>query len=57
MIRYTCKIKNKFIGGIIMDKEIKEKLIEELEKSLKEAKEEGDEARAKRLKSTLDRFK
>ena len=57
MIRYTFKIKNKFIGGIIMDKEIKEKLIEELEKSLKEAKEEGDEARAKRLKSTLDRFK
>ena len=29
----------------------------ELEKSLKEAKEEGDEARAKRLKSTLDRLK
>ena len=40
-----------------MNKEIKEKLIEELEKSLKEAKEEGDEARAKRLKSTLDRLK
>ena len=57
MITYTCMIKNKFIGGIIMDKEIKEKLIEELEKSLKEAKEEGDEARAKRLKSTLDRLK
>ena len=57
MIRYNYKIKNKFIGGIIMDKEIKEKLIKELEKSLKEAKEEGDEARAKRLKSTLDRFK
>ena len=40
-----------------MDKEIKEKLIEELKKSLEEAKEEGDKARAKRLKSTLDRFK
>ena len=40
-----------------MDKEIKEKLIKELNKSLKEAKEEGDEARAKRLKSTLNRFK
>ena len=40
-----------------MDKEIKEKLIEELEKSLEEAKEEGDEARAKRLKGTLDRLK
>ena len=36
-----------------MDKEIKEKLIEELEKSLKEAKEEGDEARAKRLTDKL----
>ena len=57
MIRYTCKIKNKFIGGIIMDKEIKEKLIEELEKSLKEAKENGELERAKRLKSTLDRLK
>ena len=40
-----------------MDKEIKEKLIEELEKSLEEAKEEGDKARAKRLKGTLDRLK
>ena len=39
-----------------MDKEIKEKLIEELKKSLEESKEEGNEARAKRLKSTLDRF-
>ena len=40
-----------------MDKEIKEKLIEELEKSLKEAKENGELERAKRLKSTLDRLK
>ena len=40
-----------------MDKEIKEKLIEELNKSLKEAKENGELERAKRLKSTLDRFK
>ena len=40
-----------------MDKEIKEKLIEELNKSLKEAKEEGDEARAKRFEKLLDRLK
>ena len=40
-----------------MDKEIKEKLIEELEKSLKEAKEKGESERAKRLKGTLDRLK
>ena len=40
-----------------MDKEIKEKLIEELDKSLKEAKEEGELERAKRLKGTLDRLK
>ena len=40
-----------------MDKEIKEKLIEELEKSLKEAKENGELERAKRLKSTLNRLK
>ena len=39
------------------DKELNKKMVEELNKSLKEAKEEGDEARAKRLKSTLDRFK
>ena len=39
------------------DKDLNKKMVEELEKSLKEAKEEGDEARAKRLKSTLDRFK
>ena len=57
MIRYTCKIKNKFIGGIIMDKEIKEKLIEELEKSLKEAKEEGDLDKAKRFEKLLNRIK
>ena len=39
------------------DKDLNKKMVEELNKSLKEAKEEGDEARAKRLKSTLDRFK
>ena len=39
------------------DKDLNKKMVEELKKSLKEAKEEGDEARAKRLKSTLDRFK
>lgn len=40
-----------------MDKEIKEKLIEELNKSLKEAKEEGDLDKAKRFKKLLDRLK
>ena len=45
------------MGGIIIDKENKEKLNKELKKSLEEAKEEGDEARAKRLKGTLDRLK
>ena len=39
------------------DKDLNKKMVEELEKSLKEAKEEGDKARAKRLKSTLDRLK
>ena len=39
------------------DKDLNKKMVEELDKSLEEAKEEGDEARAKRLKSTLDRFK
>ena len=39
------------------DKDLNKKMVEELNKSLKEAKEEGDEARAKRLKSTLDRLK
>ena len=39
------------------DKDLNKKMVEELEKSIKEAKEEGDEARAKRLKSTLDRLK
>ena len=39
------------------DKDLNKKMVEELEKSLKEAKEEGNEARAKRLKSTLDRLK
>ena len=31
------------------DKDLNKKMVEELEKSLEEAKEEGDEARAKRL--------
>ena len=39
------------------DKDLNKVMVEQLEKSIKEAKEEGDEARAKRLKSTLDRFK
>ena len=39
------------------DKDLNKKMVEELNKSLKEAKEEGNEARAKRLKSTLDRLK
>ena len=39
------------------DKDLNKVMVEELKKSLEEAKEEGDEARAKRLKSTLDRFK
>ena len=40
-----------------MDKEIKEKLIEELEKSLKEAKEKGDLDKAKRFEKLLNRIK
>ena len=40
-----------------MDKEIKEKLIEELEKSLEVAKEEGDLDKAKRFEKLLDRLK
>ena len=39
------------------DKDLNKEMIKQLEKSIKEAKEEGNEARAKRLKSTLDRFK
>ena len=39
------------------DKDLNKKMVEELEKSLKEAKENGELERAKRLKSTLDRFK
>ena len=39
------------------DKDLNKKMVEELNKSLKEAKEEGDEARAKRLKGILDRLK
>ena len=40
-----------------MDKEIKGKLIEELEKSLKEAKEEGDKDKAGRFAKLLNRLK
>ena len=39
------------------DKELNKEMIKQLEKSIKEAKEEGDLDKAKRLKSTLDRFK
>ena len=40
-----------------MDKEIKEKLIEELNKSLEEAKEEGDLDKVERFEKLLDRLK
>ena len=40
-----------------MDKEIKEKLIEELNKSLEEAKEEGNKDKAERFEKLLDRLK
>ena len=40
-----------------MDKEIKEKIIEELNKSLEEAKEEGDLDKVKRFEQLLDRLK
>ena len=40
-----------------MDKEIKEKLIEELNKSLEEAIKEGDLDKAKRFEKLLDRLK
>ena len=40
-----------------MDKEIKEKLIEELNKSLEEAKEERDKDKAERFEKLLDRLK
>ena len=39
------------------DKDLNEKMVEELEKSLKEAKEKGELERAGRLKSMLDRLK
>ena len=39
-----------------MDKEIKEKLIEELNKSLKEAKEKGELDKAKRFEKLLHRL-
>ena len=40
-----------------MDKEIKEKLIEELNKSLKEAKEEGESDKAERFENLLKSVK
>ena len=40
-----------------MDKEIKEKVIEELNKSLKEAKEKGELDKAKRFEKLLNRLK
>ena len=39
------------------DKDLNKKMVEELEKSIEEAKEKGDLDKAKRLKSTLDRLK
>ena len=40
-----------------MDKEIKENLIEELEKSLEEAKEKGELDKVKRFEKLLNRLK
>ena len=40
-----------------MDKEIKEKLIEELEKSIEEAKEKGELDKAERFEKLLNRLK
>ena len=40
-----------------MDKEIKEQLIEELNKSRKASKKEGDLDKAKRFEKLLDRLK
>ena len=39
------------------DKDLNKKMVEELEKSLKEAKDKGELERAERLKSMLDRLK
>ena len=39
------------------DKDLNKKMVEELEKSLKEAKEEGDLDKAKRFEKLLDRLK
>ena len=39
------------------DKDLNKKMVEELEKSIKEAKEKGELERAKRLKSMLNRLK
>ena len=39
------------------DKDLNKKMVEELEKSLKEAKEKGELERTGRLKSMLDRLK
>ena len=39
------------------DKDLNKVMVEQLEKSIKEAKEEGELERAERLKSMLDRLK
>ena len=39
------------------DKELNKEMIKQLEKSIKEAKENGELERAERLKSMLDRLK
>ena len=39
------------------DKEIKEEMVKQLEKSIKEAKEEGDLDRAERFEKLLNRLK
>ena len=39
------------------DKDLNKKMVEELEKSLKEAKEEGDKDKAERFEKLLNRLK
>ena len=39
------------------DKDLNKKMVEELEKSIKEAKEEGDLDKVKRFEQLLDRLK
>ena len=43
--------------NIKKDKDLNKEMVEQLEKSIKEAKEKGELERAERLKSMLDRLK